>query len=66
MLRPDEVPLSARDFERLRDGVYLLTTALEDVDGDLAADGDVEAAFRHLYRAAAALRGLEVSAAPPQ
>ncbi len=59
-LRSNEVPISLTHFERLRDGVYRLTTALEDVDLDLAEDGDYEAAFRHLYEAATELRDFEL------
>ena len=59
-LRSGEVPVSWSDFERVRDGLYALSTALDDVDGDLADDGDFEAAFRHLYQAASDLRGVEL------
>lgn len=63
-LRSDEVPIAAADFERVRDGLYALTAALEDVEADLADDGDYEAAFRHLYRVAMDLRGLELEVSP--
>jgi hypothetical protein len=48
------------DFERLRDGLYVVSSALDDVDMDLSEDGDFEAAFRHLYAAASGLRGFEL------
>lgn len=63
MLKEDEVPVKELDFERARDGIYQLGCALEDVDSDLAEDGDYVAAFRHLYRAASELRGLELAPA---
>lgn len=62
-LRPGEVPITTDDFERLRDGVYRLTSALEDVDLDIAEVGDYEAAFRHLYEAASDLRAFEFAIA---
>lgn len=63
MLGRDEVPLPLSQFEHLRDGLYRLTSALEDVDGDLAEDADYGSAFRHLYNAATELRGFEIEAA---
>jgi len=64
-LQAHEVPISVSDFERLSDGVYRITAALEDVDADCAEDGDFEAAFRHLYAAAVELRGFELAVSPP-
>ena len=63
MLRDDEVPIKLSDFERARDGLYRLTTALEDVDTDLADDGDHFAVFRQLYQVASDLRGFELAVA---
>jgi hypothetical protein len=48
----------------VRDGLYALSTALDDVDADLADDGDFEAALRHLYQAASDLRGVELEVSP--
>ncbi|HXY46132.1 MAG TPA: hypothetical protein VEH29_18240 [Acidimicrobiales bacterium] len=60
-LQRHEVPISQADFERCRDGIYAITAALEDVEVDLAEDGDFQAAFRHLYAAATELRGFELT-----
>lgn len=53
--------LSRASFEEMRDLLYRLEAALQDVDTDLA-DGDdtqtVRAALWHLYRTAAAVRGV--------
>lgn len=57
------MPISEEDFERLRDGVYGLSAALDDVDADVRETGDYRAAFLHLHRAASALRGFEVTVA---
>jgi archaellum component FlaC len=57
------VPISEVDFETLRDGVYELNAALEDVDADVRETGDYKAAFLHLRRAASALGGVEVTVA---
>ena len=60
-LGDDDVLVSRTSFEQLRDLLYRLEAALQDVDNDLAnaADGD---AFRdalwHLYRTAAAVRAV--------
>jgi hypothetical protein len=59
-LQSNEVPITVTDFERLRDGLYVVSSALDDVDMDLSEDGDFEAAFRHLYAAASGLRGFEL------
>lgn len=56
--------MSLTSFERIRDGLYGLASALEDVDADLAGDGDFEAAFRHLYKAAGVLRSTEIEVSP--
>lgn len=55
-----EVVVSAVGLERLGDRLTVLEAALDDVESDLRgsrADEDYRAAFRHLYAAAAALRG---------
>lgn len=63
-LRSTEVPIRLIDFERLRDGLYIVNSALDDVDLDLSEDGDYAAAFRHLYAAASGLRGFELVVTP--
>lgn len=58
-LGSDDVLLSRADFERLRDLLYLIESALQDVDGDLAGGADsaeYRQALWHLYRTAAAVR----------
>jgi hypothetical protein len=50
-----------RTFEAVRDAIYQIEAALDDVDGDLRAAGSTaehRAALWHLYRSAAAVRGL--------
>ncbi len=59
-LQSNEVPITLTDFERLRDGLYVVSSALDDVDLDLSEDGDYEAAFRHLYAAASGLRRFDL------
>jgi hypothetical protein len=58
-LGPDDVLISRTAFQQLRDLLYRIDTALQDVDGDLASAGD-EAEYRralwHLYRTAADVR----------
>jgi len=57
--------VSASALDLLRDRVYLLESALADVEGDLGASTDPEeyrAAFRHLYAAAVGLRGGAIEA----
>jgi len=58
------VPISRDDFERLRDGIYRLTSALEDVDLDLSEGGSLGAAFHHLRAAAMDLRDFELAVSP--
>ncbi len=58
-LGSDEVLVGRADWGSWRDRLYVLETALEDVEADLrgrAGEGDYRAAFRHLYAAAAPLR----------
>ena len=55
-----EALVDAEALERLRDRLYVLESALDDVERDLWGTDDAEeyrAAFRHLYAAAAQLRG---------
>lgn len=50
-------------LQDLNDRIYVLETALEDVERDLRADpGDHRRAFQHLYAAAAGLRGQAIEA----
>ena len=56
-----EALVSAVALTRLRDRMYLLEEALRDVEADLRGtddDAEYRAAFRHLYAAAAQLRGV--------
>ena len=51
--------MSRTAFEALRDLLYQIETALQDVDGDLAEGADsaeYRQALWHLYRTAAAVR----------
>lgn len=60
-LGPDDVLLSRGAFEELRDLLYRIETALQDVDGDLAGGADSDEyrqALWHLYRTAAAVRSV--------
>ena len=43
-------------LQGLNDRLYVLESALADVERDLRADDDHRAAFQHLYAAAAGLR----------
>ncbi|MGH8927422.1 MAG: hypothetical protein ACRDWH_03660, partial [Acidimicrobiia bacterium] len=59
-LGPDDVLLSMSALSDLRDAIYQLEAAMEDVDNDLAvadSPGHHRAALWHLYGAAANLRG---------
>jgi hypothetical protein len=59
-----EAIVSARRLEDLGDRLTVLEAALEDVERDLRLEGSEEAyraAFRHLYAAAAGLRGRRLS-----
>ena len=53
-----EVLVDAAGLSRLRDRLYVLESALNDVEGDLGQPGeeDYKLAFQHLYAAAAHLR----------
>ena len=62
-LAKDEVLMSARTIADLQDALYVLETALEDVDGDLVGSNDPNIhreALWHLYGAAAGLRALRL------
>lgn len=62
-LAADEVLISARTLAELKDALYVLESALEDVDRDLADSADPHRhreALWHLYGAAASLRALRV------
>jgi hypothetical protein len=52
--------VATNDLERVRDRLYVLESALDDVEADLRGAAPVEEyrrAFQHLYAAAAQLRG---------
>jgi hypothetical protein len=59
-----EALVSATALRAVNDRIYILETALSDVERDLRLESDHRAAFTHLYAAAAQLRGatLEPSA----
>lgn len=60
-LGPDDILIDQATFQRLRDLLYQLEAALDDVDadlGDAGANGDFEAAFEHLRTATLDVRGL--------
>jgi tetrahydromethanopterin S-methyltransferase subunit G len=63
---PDgQVIVSAEDLRRLHDRLYLLESAVQDVDSDLAGNPGPKAyrdAFDHLYQAAKDLVGTVVEA----
>jgi hypothetical protein len=63
---PDgQVIVSAEDLRRLHDRLYLLESAVQDVDADLAGNPGPKAyraAFDHLYEAAKDLVGTVVEA----
>jgi hypothetical protein len=54
-----ETLVSSDDLQRVRDLLYVLESALDDVESDLrgAGSGEYRRAFQHLYAAAAQLRG---------
>lgn len=55
-----EALVASGDLAALRDRLYVLEAALDDVEADLRGRPPLEeyvAAFRHLYAAAAPLRG---------
>ena len=62
-LGPDDVLLSRSTFGELRDVLYRIEAALQDIDGDIA-DGADSGAYRqalwHLYRTAAEVRGVSL------
>ena len=51
-----EALVSSDGLRSLNDSLYALEAALSDVERDLRADGDHQAAFTHLYASAAQLR----------
>ncbi|MDX1448954.1 MAG: hypothetical protein R3246_07785 [Acidimicrobiia bacterium] len=58
-LGPDDVLISRGAFDELRDLLYRIEAALQDVDTDLAGGADSDEyrqALWHLYRTAAAVR----------
>lgn len=58
-LGSDDILLSRSAFEELRDVLYRIEAALQDVDGDLAGGADTaeyRQALWHLYRTAASVR----------
>jgi hypothetical protein len=58
-LSPDDVLIARSSFEAVRDFMYRIEAALQDVDADLAAGADPEEyrkALWHLYEAAAEAR----------
>ncbi|HVR32027.1 MAG TPA: hypothetical protein VMS74_04875 [Acidimicrobiia bacterium] len=69
----DDILLARSSYEELRDLLYRIESALQDVDGDLA-DGADAAEYRqalwHLYRTAAGVRSVSmepraIGATPP-
>lgn len=55
--------MGRRTLEAVRDALYQIEAALDDVDGDLRSAGspaEYRAALWHLYRSASAVRGLTV------
>jgi hypothetical protein len=62
-LSEDEVLMARKTIADLQDALYVLETALEDVDADLADSGDTTrhtTALWHLYRATSGLRALRL------
>jgi hypothetical protein len=62
-LGSDDVLVSRSDMERLRDKLFILEAALEDVERDLAASSrlqDYADAYVHLLEGALPLRGARV------
>ncbi len=58
-LGPEDVLLSREVFQQVRDTLYQIEAALQDIDGDLAAGADPEEyrqALWHLYTAAGGVR----------
>ena len=59
----DDVLISRTHLEEIRDAIYLLEAAMEDVDNDLSSASDSgthRAALWHLYGAAGNLRGVRL------
>ena len=64
-LGPGEAVVSLRALTDLGDRITILEAALEDIEQDVGPDAtpnDYEAAFRHIYEAAADLRGQRLRA----
>lgn len=62
-LGPDDVLVSRVDLENLRDRLYVLEAAIEDVRGDLAESNEVHDyadAYVHLLEGALGLAGLRI------
>jgi hypothetical protein len=62
-LGPDDALISRQLIRELQDGLYVLESAMEDVDSDLAESSDahgLRAALWHLYGAAAGLRAMRI------
>ena len=62
-LAEDDVLMARQTIADLQDALYVLETALEDVDADLADSADASrhtAALWHLYRATSGLRALRL------
>jgi hypothetical protein len=60
-LGPDDVLVTRAVFDELRDLLYRIESALQDVDGDLAEGSDSDGyrqALWHLYRTAASVRAV--------
>ncbi len=62
-LGPDDVLVTRAAFDELRDLLYRIEAALQDVDGDLAEGADSDGyrqALWHLYRTAASVRAVSL------
>jgi len=62
-LRPDQVLMSRERLEVIRDLMYRIESAMDDVDTDLGSDASVDGtrqALWHLYRACAEVRTISL------
>lgn len=62
-LGTDQVLMSAERMEAIRDLLYRIETAMDDVDADLSrddSDGGTRQALWHLYRACAEVRTISL------
>lgn len=62
-LGPDDVLVSRAAYVELRDLLYRIEAALQDIDGDIADGADSEAyrqALWHLYRTSAGVRAVAI------